>query len=209
MYNVPVFIIIFRTDNPFRIVSIPFLSSFCDSFVAFLPIITLPVNAPLDDCCCFVVTPLTEALPNICVSTPFNNTAVPALLRVCALLVIPNAALRFVGGDNDDDVNNDPGDGVLFRRLDVANAEVCFNDGFNGFDAFFLGNDDFVVIGRIIVVFDADESLILLSLVLAAKNVPATNGDGSCDDFVEVTVVVSTVLLSLLLLLLLPLLQLT
>jgi hypothetical protein len=205
MYNVPVFMIIFRTDNPFRIVIIPSLLSFCACFVAFLPIITLPAN-PLDDCCCLVVTPPTVALPTMCVSTPFNNSAVPALLRVCALLVIPNA-LRFVG-DRDDDVNSDPGDGVL-RRLDDVNADVCFNDGFNGFEDFFFGND-FVNVGCMTVVFDTEneEDVIVLSSALDVVNATATGGLGG-SDWVVVAVVVSTVLLSLLLLLLLLLLQLT
>ena len=189
MYNVPVFMTIFRTDNPFRIVIIPSLLSFCDCFPAFFPIITFPLN-PLVVGCVFVVTPPIVALPNTFVSTPFNNSAVPALLLVCALLVIPNA-LRFVGDTaDDDDANNDPGDGVL-RRLDDENAEVCFNDGFNGFEAFFFGTI-LDVVGCMAVV-------LLSFIVKVAANPNASVGAG---DFVA-TVVVSTVLLSLLLLLLL------
>lgn len=203
IYNVPVLITIFRTENPFRMVIIPSLLSFCDCFVAFLPIITLPVK-PLDGC--FVVNPPPPpcTLPNTCVSTPFNNSAVPALLRVWALLVIPNA-LRFVG-DNDADVKNagddvdDPGGGGVWRRW----TEFCFNDDFNGLDGFFLGTD-FAVVGCMDVVFDDTDVILTLLLLL----VLVINGSVSgCDVVVVVVVavVVSTVLVSLLLLLLLVLL---
>lgn len=105
MYSVPVFIIIFRTGNPFRIVIVPSLLSF-EYLLAFLPIIKLLIN-PFD------VGSFADTPPfafGIFVWTPFSNSAVPALLRVCALLVIPNALpVRLVG---ENEAGNDPGDGV-------------------------------------------------------------------------------------------------